>query len=526
MRRRTFVVASATAGAVTIVSSRPAAAADKFVYLEAAAAQLQARMTAGRLSARTLAGAYLARIEALDRRGPRLNSVIEVNPDALAIAGELDRERKAGRVRGPLHGIPVLIKDNIATADRMQTTAGSVALMGAQAPRDAFLVKRLRDAGAVILGKTNLSEWANFRSSHSTGGWSSRGGLTRNPYALDRNASGSSSGSAVAVSANLAALAVGTETDGSIISPASINGVVGLKPTVGLISRDGVIPIATSFDTPGPMARTVADAAALLTALAGPDARDDATRTAPQVDYVAALTREPVQSLRIGVARNGMSSHPAVNALFEDALGVLREHGATIVDKLEVPNVARLRAAEIVVMLHEFKAGLDAYLAEFGRGAHVASLAQLIAYNERHATRVLRYFGQELFERAQAVGGLDSIAYREALAACRRYARDEGLDAVFREAQVDVLVTPTGGLAWLTDLINGPRAFTGNFTTPAAVAGYPHLTVPMGFVSGLPAAISFIGPAWSEARLLASGYVFEQARRARRPPAFPSSVRP
>jgi len=526
MRRRSFVVAT-VAGAVTIVGSRPAAAADKFRYLEATAAQLQALMRGGRLAARTLAGAYLARIEAIDRRGPQLNSVIELNPDALAIAGELDRERKAGHVRGPLHGIPVLIKDNIATADRMQTTAGSVAMLGAKAPRDAFLVKQLRDAGAVILGKTNLSEWANFRSTRSTSGWSSRGGLTRNPYALDRNPSGSSSGSAVAVAANLAALAVGTETIGSIVSPAAINGVVGLKPTVGLISRDGVIPISHTLDTPGPLARSVADAAALLAALAGADARDPATQTAPsaalqaalQSDYVGALVGATLRDLRIGVARNGMSSHPGVNALFESALEVLRSQGATIVDRLAVPGVDKLRGAEIEVMLYEFKAGLDAYLAAFGRGAAVGSLAALIAFNERHAARVMRYFGQELFERAQGLGDLESSGYKEALATCRRYARDEGLDTVFRDAPVDVLVAPTGGLAWPTDLVNG-RGGTGGFPTPSAVAGYPHLTVPMGFVSGLPASISFMGPAWSEARLLACGHVFERATRARRPPAF------
>ena len=534
MRRRSFVVATA-AGAVTILVSRPAAAADKFLYLEATAAQLQARMRGGRLAARTLAGAYLARIEAIDRRGVQLKSVIEVNPDALAIAGELDRERKAGRVRGPLHGIPVLIKDNIATADRMQTTAGSVAMLGAKAPRDAFLVKRLRDAGAVILGKTNLSEWANFRSTRSTSGWSSRGGLTRNPYALDRNPSGSSSGSAVAVAANLAALAVGTETIGSIVSPAAINGVVGLKPTVGLISRDGVIPISHTLDTPGPLARSVADAAVLLAALAGADARDPATQTAPpaalralqaalQSDYVGALAGATLRDLRIGVARNGMSSHPGVNALFESALEVLRAQGATIVDRLAVPGVDKLRGAEIEVMLYEFKAGLDAYLAEFGRGAAVDSLAALIAFNERHAARVMRYFGQELFERAQRLGDLESSGYKEALATCRRYARDEGLDTVFRDAPVDVLVAPTGGLAWPTDLVNG-RGGTGGFPTPSAVAGYPHLTVPMGFVNGLPASISFMGPAWSEARLLACGHVFERATRARRPPAFLRTVK-
>jgi amidase len=516
-------MASAAAGAVTIASARADAAADKFRYLEATVADLQARMSSGRVAARTLAGAYLARIDAHDRRGVRLNSIIELNPEALTIAGACDRERKAGRVRGPLHGIPVLIKDNIATADRMQTTAGSLALMGAKAPRDAFLVRKLRDAGAVILGKTNLSEWANFRSPRSTSGWSSRGGLTRNPYALDRNPSGSSSGSAVAVAANLAALAVGTETDGSIVSPASVNGIVGLKPTVGLVSRDGVVPLAPSFDTPGPMTRTVADAAALLTVMAGPDPRDAATQTAPQVDYVAALARESMHGLRIGVARNGMSNHPDVNALFETALGVLREQGATIVDQLEVPNVDRLRNAELTVLLHEFKAAAEGYLAEFGRGAPVANLSDIIAFNQRHARRVLRYFGQEFFERAQGLGGLDSGAYREALATCRRYARDEGLDVVFRDAQVEVLVFPTGGLAWLTDLVNG-RGSAGGFSAPAAVAGYPHLTVPMGFVRRLPAGLSFVGPAWSEARLLACGHAFEQARHARRAPAFARSV--
>lgn len=523
-RRR--LLGGGVAAAVTGMARPARAAGGRFQHLEATIAQLQANMTAGRLTARRLAAAYLERIESIDRRGPRLRSVIEVNPDALAIAAELDRERKAGRTRGPLHGIPILLKDNVATADRMATTAGSLALLGARAPRDAFVAARLRAAGAVLLGKANLSEWANIRSPRSTSGWSARGRLTRNPYALDRSASGSSSGTAAAVSASLAAAGIGTETDGSIVSPASICGVVGLKPTVGLVSRDGIVPISASQDTAGPMTRTVADAAALLTIIAGADAHDEATAGAPAgIDYTRALDPGGLHGARLGVVRNRRSRHPDVNALFDAQLDVLRRAGATLVDPVEVAGVDKLAPFELEVLLTELKAGLNAYLAQFGRGAPVTTLADVIAFNERLRDREMPHFGQEFFLQAQAKGDLSSEAYRNALAECRRLARTEGLDRTMDAHGLDALVAPTGGVAWLVDPVNGD-AYTGNFSTPAAVAGYPHLTVPMGFVAGLPAAISFVGRAWSEPGLLRYGYAYEQATRARRAPSFARSVTP
>jgi amidase len=478
-----------------LATQRAAVAASRFPYQEATIAQVQARLTAGRLTSRTLVAAYLARIETIDRRGPALNSIIELNPDALAIAAELDRERKAGKLRGPLHGVPILLKDNIATADRMATTAGSLALHGARAPRDAFVVARLRAAGALILGKTNLSEWANIRSPRSTSGWSGRGGFTRNPYALDRSASGSSTGAAVSVAANLAVAGLGTETDGSIISSASLCGIVGLKPTVGLVSRDGIVPISHSQDTAGPMTRSVSDAALLLSAIAGRDPRDAATTAAPMPpDYTRALEANGLRGARLGVVRNLRIRHADVAALFDAQLAVLRKAGAELVDPVEVPNPTRIGSNEIEVLLTEFKAGLNAYLAEFGRGASVASLADVIAFNQQHRAREMPLFGQEFFLQAQAKDDLANAVYLEALAECRRLARTEGLDVAFEQHRVDALVAPTGGLAWLVDPINGDSN-TGNFSMPAAVAGYPHLTVPMGFVDGLPAAISFVGPA-------------------------------
>jgi len=509
-----------------LANLRPAAAAARFPFLEATITQLQSRLQAGRLTTRTLAAAYLARIEEIDRHGPKINSIIEVNPDALRLAAELDRERKAGTVRGPLHGIPVLLKDNIATADRMQTTAGSLALLGAKAPRDAFVAARLRASGALILGKTNLSEWANIRSSRSSSGWSGRGGLTRNPYALDRSASGSSSGTAVSIAANLAVAGVGTETDGSITSPASACGIVGLKPTVGLVSRDGIVPISHSQDTAGPMARSVTDAALVLAAIAGTDPRDTTTAGAPPpIDYAAGLDADSLRGVRLGVVRNVGIRHAEVAALFDAQLAVLRAAGAELVDPVEVQNLAKVRPYEFEVLLTELKADLNAYLAEFGNGAKVASLADVIAFNEANRAREMPLFGQEFFIQAQAKGDLTNTTYLDALANSRRFARAEGLDAALKEQRVEALVAPTGGLAWLVDLINGD-ANTGSFSTPAAVAGYPHLTVPMGFVNGLPAAISFVGPAWSEAALLRYGFAFEQATRARRAPVFPRSVTP
>ena len=496
---------------------------DSFPWLEASVAQLQAAMHAGQLDARGLASAYLARIRALDRSGPSLQAIIELNPESLAIAAALDGERKAKGPRGPLHGIPVLLKDNIATADRMSTSAGSLAMEGIRPPRDAHLVARLREAGAVILGKTNLSEWANIRSTRSTSGWSARGGLTRNPYALDRNTSGSSSGSAAAVAANFAAIAVGTETDGSIVSPSSITGLVGLKPTVGLVSRDGIIPISHTQDTAGPMARSVADAAALLSVLVSPDPRDAATASAGPQDYTRFLDPKRLAGARLGVVRNQFGGNDRVNALIDRSLAVLKALGAVLVDPAELKNVDKYGDAELEVLLYELKAGLNKYLAEFAPGAPVKTLKELIAWNEKQREREMPWFGQELFERAEAKGGLDSKEYLEALATCARYAKAEGIDAVLAEHRLDALVAPTGGPAWLTDFINGDH-YGGSFSTPAAVAGYPHLTVPAGFVHGLPVGLSFVGPAFSEPLLIGLGHAFEQATKARQAPSFAKSV--
>lgn len=496
----------------------------RFAQLEATIDELRAEMAAGRLTARALTAAYIRRIRAIDQSGPSLRSVLELNPDALAIAAALDQEHGAGGSRGPLHGVPVLLKDNIATGDRMATTAGSLAMAGVQAARDAHLVKRLRDAGAVILGKTNMSEWANMRSTRSTSGWSAIGGLTRNPYALDRNASGSSSGSAVAIAASFAAVAVGTETDGSIVSPASINGLVGIKPTVGLVSRDGIIPISHTQDTAGPMARTVADAAALLSAIAGPDARDAATADAQPTDYTRCLDEDRIAGARLGVVRAAFGAHPGVDEVIERALATLRARGALLVDPVELGHADDLADAELEVLLHECKQGLPAWLAEFAPDAPVTTLNDVIAWNERHRDTEMQWFGQELFEQAEGRGGLTDPIYLDALARCSRLARDEGIDRALAEHRLDALVAPTGGPAWLTDLVNGDR-YTGGFSSPAAVAGCPHVTVPAGFVHGLPIGLSFVGPAWSEPLLIGLGYAFEQATRARQPPTFVPSVR-
>ncbi|OAJ52090.1 amidase [Paraburkholderia ginsengiterrae] len=462
---------------------------------------------------------YLQRIEAIDRRGPQLRSIIELNPDAHRIAMSLDAERHAGKLRGPLHGAALVVKDNIATGDRMSTTAGSLVLDGMHATRDAFLVARLREAGAVIVGKTNLSEWANIRSTRATSGWSARGGFTRNPHALDRNPSGSSSGSAAAIAAGLASMAIGTETDGSITSPASINGIVGLKPTVGRVSRDGIVPISSTQDTPGPMTRTVSDAARLLAAIAGRDDNDPATLKAPPPDdYVAALDQNALRGARIGVAREYFTAHDEIDGEIERAIAQLIALGATIVDPIELPKVDYANE-EQSVLLHEFKHALPLWLAQFAPDAPVKNLADVIAFNEKHRESEMPFFAQELFVQAQALGDLDSDVYRKALAVCGKRAREDGLDHAFREHRLDAIIAPTGGTAWLTDLINGDSAGDG-FSTPAAVAGYPHLSVPAGFVRGLPVGLSFVGPAWSEARLLAYGYAFEQATQWRREPRF------
>jgi amidase len=488
---------------------------------EPSLSDLQAAMAHGALTALQLTHRYLARIEQFDRHGPHLRSVLEVNPDAIKIASALDAERRAKGARGPLHGIPVLVKDNIATGDRMSTSAGSLALANVKAPRDASAVARLREAGAVILGKTNLSEWANIRSSHSTSGWSGRGGLTLNPYALDRNPSGSSSGSAAAVAAGLAPVAVGTETDGSIVSPSSICSLVGIKPTVGLVSRHGVVPISRTQDTPGPMARCVADAAALLGALAGPDTLDAATQavTGGVPDYLKSLDHAALSGARLGLVRGSYTGLDAVDVLIDRAAEKLKELGATIVDPVELPDTKKYADAELDVLLYELKAGLNEYLPAFAPRAAVQTLADVIAFNEREHGRELPLFSQDLFVKAQAKGGLDEAAYKEALALCRRLARDEGIDKALSENKLDALIAPTGGPAWLTDLINGDS--TGaSFSTPAAVAGYPHITVPAGFVAGLPIGLSFVGGAFTEARLIGFAYAYEQATRHRRAPAF------
>ena len=495
--------------------------------VELSVAQMQAAMTRGRTTSKALVAAYLARIKVVDKAGPKLNSVIEVNPDALRIAAEMDAERKAKGPRGPLHGVPVLIKDNIATADRMQTTAGSLALVGVKPPRDSAVAAKLREAGAVILGKTNLSEWANIRSTRSTSGWSARGGLTRNPYALDRNTSGSSSGSGAAIAASLAAVAVGTETDGSITSPSSANGIVGIKPTLGLVSRAGIIPIAHSQDTAGPMARTVADAAALLSALSGSDSHDDATSAADAHagDFTRYLDKEALKGARLGVVRSQftVARNDLVAKELEKALDVLRAQGAILVDVAELPGAGKYSQGEFDVLCYELKADMATYLAEWAPGASVRTLADLIDFNERHADTELRWFGQETFLRAQSKGGLDSPEYIEALASNRRLSREEGIDKALRDNHLDALIAPTGQPAWLTDFIKGD-ASGGGFAQAAAVAGYPHVTVPGGYVQGLPVGLSFVGTAWSEPRLIAIAYAFEQASKVRRPPKYKKTL--
>ena len=494
---------------------------------EATLAELQQRMASGKETSHSLVEKYLTRIEAIDRSGPTLRSVIELNPDALAIADALDLERKTKGPRGPLHGIPVLIKDNIATADRMQTTAGSLALEGSIPREDAFIVKQLRASGAVILGKTNLSEWANFRSTHSSSGWSGRGGQTKNPYALDRNPSGSSSGSGAAIAANLAALAVGTETDGSIVSPSNNNALVGIKPTLGLVSRTGIVPIAHSQDTAGPMARTVRDAAILLGVLAGADPADAITQEAPirgLRDYTGALDPNGLRGARIGVLRaKYMGNSPAVDRVMEAAIADLKRLGAVIVDPVDWPASADFDAGEMEVLLYEFKADLALYFAWLGPNTRMHSLADVIAFNTQHADRELPYFAQELFEKAEKKGPLTEAAYLEALAKNRRLAGPEGIDAVLAKYQLDALVAPTGAPPWLTDLVNGD-ANTAGSSSPAAVAGYPDITVPAGQTFGLPLGISFFGRAWSEPTLIKLAFAYEQGTKHRKPPTFRPTI--
>lgn len=490
--------------------------------------ELQSRMAKGALSARRLVERYLEQIETIDRRGPRINSVIEINPDAPAIANGLDRERKLGKTRGPLHGIPILLKDNIDTHDRMMTTAGSLALEGSIAAQDAFIVERLRAAGAVILGKTNLSEWANFRGKRSVSGWSSRGGLTRNPYALDRTACGSSSGSGAAVAANLCAGAIGTETDGSIICPSQTNGIVGIKPTLGLLSRSGIIPIAHSQDTPGPMARTVEDAAILLGAMVGVDKRDAATRASKRrgrTDYTKFLNKDGLKGARIGVVRKLGGDNARILKVFEACLDAMRGLGAVIIDPADIPNAGRFGASELELLYYEFRADLNQYLGALGPDARVHSMADVIRFNEENKERVMPYFGQEHMVQAEAKGPLTTKRYLNALAKNHRLTRQEGIDAVMRKHRLDALALPSGGPAWLIDLVNGDSENWGvESTAVAAVAGYPHITVPAGYVMGLPIGLSFIGKAWQEPRLIKYAYAFEQTTKARQAPQFFKTV--
>ena len=494
---------------------------------EISVADLQDGMKSGKYTARMLVEKYMERIDAVDKHGPAVNSVIELNPDASRIADELDRERKTKGPRGPLHGIPVLIKDNIATHDRMQTTAGSLALVGSVPPKDAFVAQKLREAGAVILGKTNLSEWANIRSSHSSSGWSGRGGQTHNPYALDRNPCGSSSGSGAAVSANLCALAIGTETDGSIVCPSNANGTVGIKPTVGLVSRFGIIPISHSQDTAGPMARTVADAAALLTAIAGYDPQDDAT--APMQgktveDYTRSLDPNGLKGARIGVVRKLFGFNEHVDAVMKDALAAIEKHGATLIDPVEIESLGKFDEAELDVLMYELKADLNKYLEWLGPSAPVKSLKDVIDFNEQHAAQEMPYFGQDLFVKAEAKGPLSDKAYIDARAKCVKLARAEGIDAVMEKHKLDALVAPTGGPAWLTDLVDGDHD-SGGSSSLAAVAGYPDISVPAGFIFGLPVGLSFFGRAWSETKLIRIAYGFEQATKHRKAPGFLQSAK-
>lgn len=504
--------------AVATANAGPAPAAAQFAFAEVGIAELQARMERGELSSHALTRAYLDRIAAIDDAGPRLNAVIETNPDALKEADARDAERKAGRVRGPLHGVPILIKDNI-DATPMVNSAGSLALASHHPRTDAFLVARLRDAGAVILGKTNLSEWANFRSSRSSSGWSARGGQTRNPYALDRSPCGSSSGSGSAIAASLAAAAIGTETDGSIICPSSVAGLVGIKPTVGLVSRNGIIPISHSQDTAGPMARSVADAAVLLSAIVGRDEADAATAESTgraMFDYHARLNADGLRGARIGVLRKAMGFHPAADDALERSLEAMRKAGAEVVD-VEIASSGQWNEPEMDVLLYEFKHGVDGYLAR--SGAPVTSLAGLIEYNRRNAGKEMPYFGQELFERAQAKGALDETGYIDARSKARRLAGAEGLEATLTANNLDAVVAPATSPAWLIDPVNGDH-FLGEGYGAAAVAGTPSITVPMGDSFGLPIGIVFMGPAWSEPRLIELAYAFEQKTRARKPPQF------
>lgn len=533
MKRRNFLQTSALGCALAITRPSMAIAIEPnpdssylpppaFELDETTIADLQKSLQAGENSSQSLVKKYIDRINEIDKNGPAINSVIEINPEADAIAAALDQERRERRLRGPLHGIPILIKDNIDTADRMMTTAGSLALVGSKPPRDAFVAKKLRDAGAVILGKTNLSEWANFRSNHSSSGWSGRGGQTRNPYALDRNPCGSSSGSGAATAANLCAAAVGTETDGSVVCPSSANSLVGIKPTLGLLSRAGIIPIAHSQDTAGPMARTVTDAAILLSALTGEDPRDEATKASrgkASADYTKFLDKNGLKGLRLGVVRKSFGFNDRVDKLMNDLLAEIKKLGATLIDPADIPTSGKFDDSELEVLLYEFKADLNKYLAGLGPQAPVHSLKELIEFNEKTRDREMPYFGQDLLIKAEQKGPLTTAKYVQALRKNHLLTRTQGIDFVLKKNRLDALIAPTGGPPWPTDWINGDH-FTGGYSSASAVAGYPHVTVPAGYVFGLPVGISFFGAAYSEPTLIKIAYAFEQATKARRPPKF------
>ncbi len=484
-------------------------------------------MAAGDLTSSDLTRAYLDRIASVDRGPEGLASVIETNPDALNLATALDAERRSGRTRGPLHGIPFLVKDNIETADVMVTSAGSLALARHVAKKDAFVVERLRLAGALILGKANLSEWANFRSTKSSSGWSGRGGQCRNPYALDRNPCGSSSGSGAAVSANLCAAAIGTETDGSIVCPSSGNGVVGIKPTLGLVSRSGILPIAHSQDTAGPMTRTVADAAAVLTALAAVDPRDRATTLgsgrAP-LDYTTFLDRGGLRGARIGIGRKFFGRDARVDRVMEDVIKAMKDAGAVLIDGCELSPGQEYGDSEFEVLLYEFKAGLNAFLATLDPGMGIRNLDDLIRFNEENNAASMPYFGQEIFYQAQKKGGLDAPEYRDALAKNLKASREDGIDKALAKDRLDAILAPTGAPAWLIDLVNGDSFGGVSSSQPPAVAGYPAITVPAGFISALPVGMTLIGPAWSEGPLIRYAYAFEQATKHRKPPTLAPTV--
>ena len=536
MERREFLSKSLVGGTALAVlapvESDLAAVVDTapqvpvFELDEITIAELQKGMESGRWTARSITEAYLHRIEQMDRQGPELRSVIESNPDALAIADELDRERRAGKLRGPLHGVPVLVKDNIDTHDRMTTTAGSLALEGSIPAQDSGVAMKLRSAGAVLLGKSNLSEWANIRSERSSSGWSARGGQCRNPYVLDRNPCGSSSGSGAATSANLCAVSIGTETDGSIVCPSNACGLVGLKPTVGLVSRAGIIPISHTQDTAGPMTRTVTDAAIVLSAIAGEDARDSVTAAAKSnghADYTKFLDPNGLRGARLGVLRAEFGFHPEVDKVMATALEDLKRLGAELIDPVTLPGSREIGRNELTVLLYELKADLNAYLASLGQGAAVKSLKEIIAFNEKNADREMPWFGQDLFIQAEAKGPLTTKEYLDAKKKNLQATRDKGIDATMKKHRLDAIIAPTGGPAWATDWVNGDH-FSGGSSGPAAIAGYPNITVPAGYVHGLPVGISFFGRPWSEPVLLRLAFAFEQASMHRLPPKFIPSL--